>query len=81
MPGCTRRYFSLPSRFIARFQFILEGYDGIATVSTLEPQGAVVMLCIPEGLEREVDRVLGALAQEGSVSFRELAARDDTHAA
>lgn len=81
MPGCTRRYFSLPSRFIARFQFILEGYDGIATVSTLDPQGAVVMLCIPEGLEQEVDRVLGALAQEGSVSFRELAARDDTHAA
>jgi hypothetical protein len=29
------------------------------------------MLCIPDGLEGEVDRVLDAIAQEGSIPFRE----------
>ena len=81
MPGCTRRYFSLPSRFIARFQFILEGYDGIATVTTLDPQTAVVMVCVPEGLEGQVDQVLEAMEREGMVPLREKPGGDDAHAA
>ena len=81
MSGCIRRYFRLPSRLIARFQFILEGYDGIATVTTLDPQVAVVMVCIPEGLEGQVNRVLEAMEKEGIVRFREQPGRDDTHAA
>ncbi len=71
----------MPSRFIARFQFILEGYDGIATVTTLDPQAAVVMVCIPEGLEGQVNRVLEAMEREGMVPFREEPGRGDTHAA
>jgi hypothetical protein len=61
----------MPPRDIAYFQFVIEGYDGIATVSTVDSRAAVVMLCVPDGLERCVDDVLQALARERSIPFRE----------
>jgi hypothetical protein len=71
MISCRKRYFRLPSRHIAHFQFLVEGYDGIATVTTVDSKAAVLMLCIPDGLEGEVDRVLEAMAQERLIPFRE----------
>ena len=71
MIACRKRYFRLPSRLIAHFQFLVEGYDGIATVTTVDSKAAVLMLCIPDGLEGEVDRVLDAMAQERLIPFRE----------
>ena len=71
MIACHRRYFRLPARHIAHFQFLVEGYDGIATVTTVDSKAAVLMLCIPDGREGEVDRVLDAMAQERLIPFRE----------
>ncbi len=71
MTGCLKRFFHIPPRHIAHFQFIIEGYDGIATVSTLDSQAAIVMLCVPDGHEGLVDDVLQALAREQSIPFRE----------
>jgi len=71
MSAFRRRFFRLPARHIAHFQFIVEGYDGIATVSTIDPKAAVVMLFIPDGLEGHVDSVLDAMAREGKIPFRE----------
>ena len=71
MIACHKRYFRLPARHIAHFQFLVEGYDGIATVTTVDSKAAVLMLCIPDGLEAEVDRVLDAMAQERLIPFRE----------
>jgi Domain of unknown function (DUF4911) len=71
MTGCIKRFFRIPPRHIALFHFIIEGYDGIATVSTVDSQAAVVVLCIPDGLEGFVDDVLQALAREQSIPFRE----------
>jgi hypothetical protein len=71
MTGCRKRYFRLPARHIAHFQFLVEGYDGIATVTSVDSKAAVLMLCIPDGLETEVDRVLDAMAQESLIPFRE----------
>ncbi len=71
MAGCHKRFFHISPRDIARFQFVIEGYDGIATVSTVDSRAAVVMLCIPDGLEGFVDDVLQALARERSIPFRE----------
>jgi Domain of unknown function (DUF4911) len=71
MIECHKRYFRLPARHIAHFQFLVEGYDGIATVTTVDSKAAVLMLCIPDGLETEVDRVLDAMAQERLIPFRE----------
>jgi hypothetical protein len=71
MAGFTKRFFSIPPRHIAHFQFIIEGYDGIATVSTVDSEAAVVVLCIPAGIEGFVDEVLQALAREQWIPFRE----------
>lgn len=71
MIECRKRFYRIPARHIAHFQFIIEGYDGIATVTTVDPKAAVVMLCIPEGLEGHVESVLDAVAQGGSIPFRE----------
>ncbi len=71
MAGCHKRFFRISPRDIACFQFMIEGYDGIASVSTVDPHAAVVMLCIPDGLEGFVDDVLQALARERSIPFRE----------
>ena len=71
MTGCFKRFFRIPPQHIAHFQFLIEGYDGIATVSTVDSHAAIVMLCIPDGLEGCVDDVLQALAREQSIPFRE----------
>ena len=71
MIACRKRYIRLPACHIARFQFLVEGYDGIATVTTVDSKAAVLMLCIPDGLEGYVDRVLDAIAQESLIPFRE----------
>jgi hypothetical protein len=71
MIECRKRYFRLPARHIAHFQFLVEGYDGIATVTTVDAKAAVVMLCIPAGLDGVADRVLDAMAQDQWIPFRE----------
>ena len=71
MIACHKRFFRLPARHIAHFQFIIEGYDGIATVTTVDPKAAVVMLLIPDGLKWHVESVLDAMAREGTIPFRE----------
>lgn len=71
MIACHKRFFRLPARHIAHFQFIIEGYDGIATVTTVDPKAAVVKLLIPDGLEGSVDSLLDAMAREGTIPFRE----------
>ena len=71
MIACHKRFFRLPARHIAHFQFIIEGYDGIATVTTVDPKAAVVMLLIPDGLQGLVDSLLDAMARDGTIPFRE----------
>ena len=71
MIACHKRFFRLPARHIAHFQFIIEGYDGIATVTTVDPKAAVVMVLIPDGLQSHVDSVLDAMTREGAIPFRE----------
>jgi hypothetical protein len=71
MIACHRRYFRLPARHIAHFHVLVVVYEVFATVTSVDSKAAVLMLCIPDGLEGEVDRVLDAIAQEGSIPFRE----------
>lgn len=71
MGGCNRRFFRLAASDIARFQFVIEGHEGMATVSTVDQRAAVVMLRIPEGRESEVDCVLESLRGEMGIDFRE----------
>lgn len=72
MTGRTIRRFRMEPRDIARFQFVIESHEGLATASTVDPREAVVMLCVPDGCGRDLDCVLEALREEMGIRFREL---------
>ena len=81
MAGCSSRYFRMAAKDIARFQFLLEGHEGITTVSTADARAAVVRLSTPEGLEGDVECVLEALRREMGLEFREVFLDEGTGAA
>ena len=58
------RYFRVDRRDIGYFRFILESYEGFATLSTLDARNGIVVLSIPESFIDEVDDLLTALAYE-----------------
>lgn len=49
---------------IAYFKFILEGYDGLASVTTIDRKLGLVALCHPASLAEEVRELLSGLACE-----------------
>lgn len=52
---------------ISFVKFILEAYDNVAVMSTLDPKAAVVRITIAPGCESLVDRIMTALAGEFEV--------------
>ena len=40
------KYFKLRRKDIAMIQFIIEGYEGMATVTTIDPQTAIIQISI-----------------------------------
>ena len=59
-----RRYYRIDRRQIAFLKFILEAYDGIATLSTIDPRKGIISLDIPPGCESDVDLVLKDLGRQ-----------------
>lgn len=59
-----RKWFKINKGDITIVQFILEGYEGLATVSTIDPQTAILqVLVIPEFIE-DVDGILDHLKDQ-----------------
>ncbi len=59
-----RKWFKINKGDITIVQFILEGYEGFATVSTIDPQTAILqVLIIPEFIE-DVDGILDHLKDQ-----------------
>jgi hypothetical protein len=59
-----KRYLRVDRREIGYFRFILEGYDGIAILTTLDAREGRVVLRIAPGCEEEVDRLVQNLGKE-----------------
>lgn len=53
-----RRYYRVDRRQIAFLRFILEAYDGLAMVETLDPQRGNVVVHIARGCLDDVDGIL-----------------------
>ena len=51
-------------RQIAYLKFIIEAYDGIAVLSTVDPVQGIVKLSIAPGCEAEVETVLQDLKKD-----------------
>jgi hypothetical protein len=45
-------------------KFILEAYDGLATLTTLDSQEGLVQLAVPPGCSRSLENLMEALGQE-----------------
>ena len=45
-------------------KFILEAYEGLATLTTLDPHQGLVQLTVPPGCNRSLETLIEALGQE-----------------
>jgi hypothetical protein len=55
---CTLRYLIIRPREIHYLRFLLEAYEGMATVTTLQPQLGLVRLSIAPGCEQDIESLL-----------------------
>jgi hypothetical protein len=54
----TKRCYRVDRREIAFLKFILEAYDGLAVVSTLDAEAGIIALYISPGCEPDVEIIL-----------------------
>ncbi|RZB33998.1 MAG: hypothetical protein SRB2_03391 [Desulfobacteraceae bacterium Eth-SRB2] len=59
-----KKYFRVDRRKIAFLKFIFEAYDGIVTITTVDPDKGVVQLCIAPGCEDDVEMILQDLKKD-----------------
>lgn len=55
------RYYRIERREISFLRFILEAYDGLAVLTTVDPETGVVNLQIAPGCEADVELILQEL--------------------
>ena len=64
MPKTTvKRYYRVDRGQIHFLKFILEGYDGVAVLRTLDPQEGLVVLQIGPGCQSIVDMIVEDLGR------------------
>ena len=57
-----KRYFKMDRQQIGLLRFMLEAYDGIATLTTVDPAAGRVLLLVPPGCDAAVDTLLADLS-------------------
>jgi hypothetical protein len=60
----VKKYYRIDRREIALLKFILEGYDGLAVMSTLDSSLGIISVMIAPGCEEEVEGVIQDLKGE-----------------
>jgi phospholipid N-methyltransferase len=59
-----RRYYRIDRRQIHFLRFILEGYDGVAVLTTIDPSEGLVVLHIGPGCQTMVDAIIQDLKKQ-----------------
>lgn len=72
--GISRRQFRLSPKNIVLMQFILEGYEGLVTMTTLDPAEARVEVSIMPDFLEDMQDILRALRDE--IPFVEILPED-----
>lgn len=67
IPAAVVRYFKVGRRDLVYLKFILEAYEGMSTLSTVEPQGGIVRLSVPAGFETDIEGVIDAVREDISI--------------
>lgn len=60
----SKCYYRLAPARIGLLRFLLEGYDGLITLRTLDPRGGLVECAFPPTRQSEAAELLAALAAE-----------------
>ncbi len=58
------RFFRVDRRDLVYLKFVLEAYEGMSTLSTVEPKEGIVRLSIPAGFEKDMHLLIDALSTE-----------------
>ena len=58
-----RKWFKIKASDIALLQFILEGYEGLVTVSTIDPRDAIIQVAIMPDFAEDVESILEDLKE------------------
>ncbi|HLO25052.1 MAG TPA: DUF4911 domain-containing protein [Geobacteraceae bacterium] len=64
MQASYKKFFRVDRRELAYLKFIIEAYDGLAVLSTVEREGAVVSVTSPSCQAAELNLLLEALSRE-----------------
>jgi hypothetical protein len=64
MPACQTVCYRLEPLHIHYVRFVLEGYEGLALLTTLDPERGVVRLSVAPGCEADLEELMRALASE-----------------
>ena len=62
--GMQTFYLRIRPDQIALFRFLLEGYDGLAVLSTMDAKQGLVRLIVPASQYRELWQLLSAICEE-----------------
>jgi len=54
----VKRWYQVDRKSISLIRFVFEGYEGIATVTTVDSATGQIVLCIAPGCESDVEAVL-----------------------
>lgn len=57
-------YYRVDRRKISFLRFILEAYEGIAVLTTVDAQAGIVVIHVPPGCEADVNLVMEGLKQD-----------------
>ena len=61
---CEKRVYRIDRREVHYLKFVLEGYDGLAVMKTLDPDNGVIAISVAPGCEQEVDMILQDLRKD-----------------
>jgi hypothetical protein len=68
IPDGTVRYFKVDRRELVYLKFILEAYEGMSTLSTVDQTGVIIRLSIPSGFEDDVQSILDTVGEDIPIS-------------
>lgn len=61
---CQKTYLRVDRRHIGFMKFIFEAYEGIANLTTIDPEIGIILVNIPDGCESVVDNLLEILSRD-----------------
>mgnify|MGYP003574822257 CR=1 FL=1 len=74
----TRRVFRIDRRQISFVKFILEAYDNVAVMSTLDPQQAIVQITSAPNCQAMVDGIIRSFSGEFEMIPVDIVSSDGT---